>query len=369
MATTAMLTGNALTIQQWSVRGFTDVYQKFCFGRMFESGIIDQRPELDRAKRGDEITVDYTSVLNGIGTTEGGTLINNAEAHNLESQSMFINVTRHGVSNPNEDTIEQQRTNVNFENQSRKQLPEWHGSRLDASVFNLLAGNLATTITVDGAAYSGGDRVIVLGHNTATAPTTNRISRAGAQATDEALTSSDTMTLDIIDDALVTALDTNPVIQRLDGDGFDLYMHHTQARDLLRDTTGKVQFLSIEEARIQGGNEDIPLRNMNGFSMSPFGKYKNVRLFECSRVSQGVNSSSSAAISTVRRAVLCGKNGLFFGSNMGNIRAGKAPMKFMVELTDLEYIKTIEARMIYGLFKPVYDSEDLGVHVISTFAS
>lgn len=369
MATTGMLTGNALAIERWSLKGFTDMYQKFCFGPMFEAGIIDQRSELDNAKRGDRITIDFTGVLNGIGVIEGGTLINNAEALNLDSHQMVINVSRQGVQSPNADTIEQQRTNVNFESQARRLLPDWQGSRLDASIFTQLGGNTATTITVDSTAYSGGDRAIVQGHNTVNAPTTNRITRAGAQATDQALTSSDTMTLDLIDDALVTALDTNPVIPRLAGDGFDLYMHHTQSRDLLRDTTGKVQFLSIEEARIQGGNEEIPLRTQNGFSMKPFGKYKNVRLFECSRVSQGVNSSSSAAISTVRRAVLCGQGGLFFGSSMGSIRAGRVPLVFKTELTDVEYQKTIEARLIYGVSKGVFDSEDYGVHVISTFAS
>ena len=113
MATTGMLTNNALTVKRWAERGFIDMYKRHYFGRMFETGTIFQAEELNGTK-GDEITYDFTGILTGIGTGEGGTMVGNEEALDLSSYTMKTNVFRHAVNNPNDDTIEQVRTHVPF---------------------------------------------------------------------------------------------------------------------------------------------------------------------------------------------------------------------------------------------------------------
>ena len=121
---------------------------------------------------------------------------------------------------------------------------------------------------------------------------------------------------------------------------------------------------------MQGGNIDNnPIKSVNFFSKKPEGEYRGVRIYSCARVATGQNSSTGATISTVRRGVLVGRNAVAFGSKFGSIKDGNAPLKFFTQMQDYDYYKGIEARMIFGTSKLVFDSEDYGVHVISTYAA
>lgn len=375
MSTTSMLTGNALTVKLFSKLGFIDLYKKACFGRMAERGTIMRAEELDRANKGDQTTFNFTGILTGTGIGEGGTLNGNEEALDLQAFSMVWNVFRHAVASPNEDTIEQARTLVNFEDRARRLLQDFHRSRLDASVFNQLGGVDSTTITVDTAVYSGGDRTFVQGLNSVTAPSTNRIVRAGGAATDEALGSSDTFTLDLIDAAVELLLRTYPYAGALDDDEFDLYISYEQMTDLKRDTSGKIQwytnYLSVLEG---GGKENNPIIVGSKYGTKAIGKYANVNIIPCFRVATGENSSTAAAISTVRRAILCGRDAgsfasRFSGALTGDDTGGNVPFIYATQLKDYDYVKGIEARVLYGFKKIVFDNEDFGSVVISTFAA
>lgn len=377
MATTGMLTGNALTVKLWSKLGFVDMYKNTAFGRMAQRGTIMRAEELDRAEAGDDVTFNFTGILTGTGVGEGATLEGNEEALDLQSFSMQYNVFRHAVASPNDDTIEQARTLVRFEERARELLPQFHAARLDASCFNQLAGVNSTTITVDGTVYSGTDRAFVQGNNTINAPTTNRIIRAAGAASDEALTSADTMTLDLIDAAVEQLQRTYPYAGALDGQEFDLYISFEQSVDLKRDTSGKIQWYTNYLSAMEGGKiGDNPIMTGDKYGTQPIGKYANVNIIPTFRVATGVNSSTSAAITTVRRAVLCGKNALAFGSRFGGSltdakgdQNGNVPFKFSTQLKDYDYIRGIEARMIYGVKKIQFDSEDFGSTVISTYAA
>lgn len=375
MATTSMLTTNPLTQKLWAIEGFVDMYKSSCFGRMLRRGTIMRAEELDRAQSGDDVTFNFTGILTGIGIREGGTLTANEEALDLQSFSMQYNVIRHAVASPNKDTIEQARTNIGFENRARKQLPSWHKSRVDASVFNQLAGVDSTTIAVDTAVYSGLDRTIVQGLNAINSPTTNRIVRAGGQADDESLTNSDTFTLDLIDAAVEQLGRTYPHVETLENEEFDLYISYEQMTDLKRDTSGKIQwytnYLSVANGGVTDGN---PIFTANQFSFEPVGKYANVNIIPCFRVATGVNSGTSAAIPNVRRAILCGRDAAAFASKFSGAvedmaqTDGNVPLQMFKQYKDYDYILGIEARMIYGVKKLQFDGEDFGSTVISTFA-
>lgn len=377
MATTSMLTDNPLTRKLWEKLGFIDMYKNSAFGRMVRRGTIMRAEELDRAEAGDTVTFSFTGILTGIGVGEGGTLIGNEEALDNQSFAMQYNTFRHAVASPNKDTIEQARTYVKFEETARKLLPEYHASRLDASVFNQLAGVDSTTIIVDSTVYSGTDRTFVQGLNTVNVPTANRVIRAGGAATDQALTSADTMTLDLIDAALEQLQRTYPTVRALPGNEFDLYISYEQEVDLKRDTSGKIQWYTNYLSSMEGGSQsDNPIFTGSEYGTKPIGRYSNVNIIPTSRVSTGVNSSSSAAISTVRRAILCGTNAMSFASkfsgaltDMSGDTRGNVPFKYEIEEKDYKYIKGIEARMIYGVKKIQFDSEDFGSTVISTYAA
>lgn len=376
MSQTSMLTGNALTAKLWAKLGFVDMMKNTAFGRMVKRGTIMRAEELDRAEAGDEVTFNFTGILTGIGTGEGGTLTGNEEALNLQSYSMKYNVFRHAVASPNENTIEQARTMVNFENRARKLLPQFHASRLDASCFNQLAGVNSDTIEVDGTIYSGSNRTFVQGLNGISAPTANRIIRANGAANDQSLISSDTFNLDLVDAAVEQLLRTYPYSGTLDNDEFDLYISYEQMTDLKRDTAGKIQWYQNYLSQMTGGVTDKNLIfDASAYGSKPVGKYANVNIIPAFRVATGVHSITNAALPSVRRAVLCGRNALSFASKFSGAledmkqTEGNVPFKYSTQLKDYDYIKGIEARMIYGVKKLQFDGEDFGSTVISTYAA
>lgn len=383
MAVTSMTTSNALTVKLWSAKGFLDTIKASAFGHMYQRGTIMRASELDRAEAGDTITFNFTGLLMGLGQTEGGTLTGNEEALNNQAFSMAFNVVRHAVANPNTDTIEQARANFSFNERARKMLPRWHASRLDASVFNQLTGTDSTTINVDGAIYSGAKKTIVQGLNSVNAPSSQRIVRAGGVANDQSLTSSNTMTLDIIDAMVELATTTYPTIETLDNEEFDLYLHPYQILDLKRDTTGKIQWYNNQLA--YAANGDSNMDTMNAYAMKAVGKYANVVIYSRERIPLGTSSADSSAVANTRRGVLCGRNAAAFASKfsgalsdstMNEDKQGNVPFKFMTQLKDYDYISGVEGRMIYGVkklqFAPTNSPtapQDYGSIVVSTYAA
>lgn len=373
MAVTPMTTSNNATVKRWSKEDYLDIYKSTAFGRAFTRGTIFKADELNGSQPGDSVTFTYTGILTGIGTGEGGTLVGSEESLNINTDSMVFNVFRHAVNNPNVDTIEQQRTVVPFETRSRELMKGFHGSRLDASFFNQICGINSTTITVDSTTYAGTNRPFVQGLNTVRAPSTNRVLRAGGAANDESLGSTNTMTLDIIDAAVELATGPYPTMSPLEGEEFDLYMHQYQFVDLKRDTSGKIQWYINALADAKAGNNS-DLRDMTFYSVKPVGKYGNVNLFVSTRVPLGQNSSTSAAVSNTRRAVMCGKNAVAYASKYGGAPSDKdVPLRYFFQLQDYEYYKGVEGRMIYGMRKVQFQSagntEDLGSIVIGTYAA
>lgn len=378
MATTPMPTTSSNAVKLWSLQTMNEMIARTRFGHMLSRGSLMITTELDNARAGDEITIDQVSRLTGIGVTEGGAMVGNEEALDIGAFKMKWNVTRNAVSSPNEDTIEQARTNVNFAKQAREGLSKWHRERLDACVFNQLAGVDSTTITnVRGVTYSGASRVIVQGHNTVNAPSTNRIVRAGGRANDQSLTSSDTFTLDLVDAAIEKAMAAYPIIEALDNEEFDLYLDIYQLTDLKRDNTGRVTWLDTSKSLAQGGDSKTLLTaNGNYNTTSPVAKYANVNIYVAPCVAHGVSSADSSAVANVRRAVMVGRNAVAFASKFAGgltdvetARQGGMPIKFKEELQDYEYLRGIEARSLYGVKKVTMSGEDNGVVVISTYAA
>ncbi len=371
MSSTGMLSSNALTLKLWATEDWLNPGQRVAYGHMYKRGSVFYAEEfLGQKARGDQITYDYTNKLTGIPVGEGGTLDGNEEALNLGYFSMAINVTRIGVLNPNDDTIEQQRTLVDFPNRTRKVIPNRHMELLDTATFQQLAGAYPTSWTENGTTWSGNNRLFVTGHNVPVAPSSDRILRAGGAANDQSLTSSNTFTMDLIDFALEQIDTSQQPIKMLADDTYDLYVSPEQLTDLKQDTTGKIQWFNMALARATGGDPD----QINGamFDTMPcLGQYGRVNIYSAPRVAYGVNGSSSAVITTVRRAVLVGKDALTFASPFGGRPTDNSvPLKYFTQLKDYEYYKGLEGRMIYGLKKTVAsNSSDIGVFVISTYAA
>ncbi len=371
MSNTTMLTTDALTRKLWATEDWVNPGQRSAYGHLFSRGAVHFAEDLLGGKaRGDQITYDYTGKLTGIPVGEGGTLDGNEEALDLGSFSMAMNTTRIGVLNPNSDTIEQQRTLVDFPDRTRKLIPQRHVELLDTACFAHLAGTNPTSFTLNGTTWSGSNRLFVQGHNTPVAPTTNRIIRAGAAATDQALTSSNTFTLDLIDIALEKIDNSDQPIKMFADETYDLFVSPNQLTDLKRDTTGAIQWWNMALARATGG--DMSQIEGKMFDTMPcLGQYGRVNIYSAPRVAYGVRSDTSAVITTVQRAVLVGRDALTFASPFGGRPSDKdVPLKYFSQLKDYDYFKGLEGRLIYGLKKTVAtNSEDIGAFVISTYGA
>lgn len=371
MASTGMLTANALTVKVWSTQDWINMGQRTAFGHMFSRGAVFYVEDFLGARaRGDSITYDYTNKLTGIPVGEGGTLDGNEEALNLGYFAMSMNVVRIGVLNPNDDTIEQQRTLVDFPQRTRQLIPARHKELLDTSVFYQAAGAYPTSWTQNGTTWSGNNRLFVTGLNVPVAPSSDRVIRAGGGTTDEGLTSSNTFTMDLIDFALEKIDTSQQPIEMLDDMTYDLFVSPEQLTNLKQDTTGKIQWFNMALARTTGGDPS----QIDGdiFQTMPcLGQYGRVNIYSAPRVAYGVNSSTSAVITTVRRAILVGRDALSFASPFGGRPSDKdVPLKYFTQLKDYDYYKGLEGRMIYGLKKTVAsNSSDIGVFVISTYAA
>lgn len=374
MANTVMTSANSATVKKWEKKTWVESYQQSVFGLLASDGAIFDASEKFRGSdnRGDDIRFDYAAKLTDVPKGEGDTGYGNEEALNLGGHNMTINLTRLLVSNPNKNrSIEQQRTNIDFDEVSANLLAKRATELMDSSVLNQLAGVNPTSFTQNGTTYSGADRLQVQGHNAPTAPTTNRIIRAGAAATDQALTSSDTFTMDLLDFACETITAADQPIEPCDDGYFKLFLHPYQVTDLKQDSSGKIQWYLNELAKEQGGKESNLTFKYNGKPVM-VGAYENVKIYRAPRVAIGANSSTSAAITTARRAVMVGKDALSYASPFGGISSNDkdVPFKLHVQLSDYDYVKGYDLSSIYGVKKMApSNGEDIGSFVLSTYAA
>lgn len=374
MSSTGMLTTNPLAVKVWEKQGWIQAMQRTALSHMFKRGAVHFPQKLmnKNTSKGDQITFSYVGKLTGIPIGEGGTLDGNEEALSLQNATHVINTTRFGVLNPNEDTIEQQRTEVAFAPTTRKLLAQRAAEFMDTSMFYQLAGAAPTSLTINGTTYANATNLLhVQGNNTIIAPTTNRIIWQNNEANDQSLTSSDTMNLDIIDFALEKIERSDQPIKPFADDTYDLYLSAEQITDLKQNSTGKIQWFNYALSQIIGDNKDNRFENRMEKNMVCVGKYSNVNIYMAPRVAYGVRSDTSAVITTVRRAVLVGEDALTFASPFGGRVTDKdVPLKFFTQLKDYDYYKGEEARLLYGLKKlSPTNKDDVGVMVLSTYAA
>lgn len=374
MASTQMTTSNALAVKLWEKKTWLQAMQKSCLGHLFNRGCVYFPEELlgGRAK-GDSVTFAYAGKLTNVPVGEGGTLDGNEEALDLGSHSMAMNVTRIGVLNPNEDTIEQQRTKVQFKSVADTQLRRRAIELMDTSVWMQLAGvAFSGSIVQNGTTYTtAAEKLHIQGHNTPTAPTSERIIRAGGVANDQSLGSSNIFALDLIDYALEKNANSDQPMEMLDGETFDLYLSPEQMVDLQQNSSAKIKWYDLQFNKLAGNQGDATIESSYKNGMVCAGRYRNVFIYEAARIPTGISSADSSQVSNTKRAVMLGRDALSFASPFGGRVTDKdVPFKMFGQLKDYDYWKGQELRMIYGLKKMApSNGQDIGVMVIATYAA
>lgn len=360
----------------WSKESWRQITFESPLGHFLNSGVIYRPREFEGTnQKGQEMIYSYTGKIIGPGVGRGGTMTGNEKALDIGNFTMKYDLVRQAVLNPNEeDTIEAAETDYEFEAESREALTIWHMEQLGYSLFNQLAGNTATTMTLGGTTYTGAFLGQVTGSNDIIAPSTNRIILAGNVANDQSLTPANRMTLQLVDYARELMRNSTQQIGRLKT-GFlgELWISEEQFTDLKQDVDSPIQWYLNAQAMAAGGDSSqLTGKDLYRNQVTPVGAYGGIEIFVSPYVSFGVNSSNNAQITTVRRAVLVGRDALSYASRVGRGRATDrdVPIVFKEQLNDYGYYKGIEARRIMGIKKNTpSNGSDIGVVVISTYAA
>jgi len=357
MAVRTYAVGDAETGKFWSKRLAREALKQtviFPYIRDDGNAMCEVRSDTQKGG-GDRVTYTLRTQLSGDGVGENETQEGNEEAISTYTDSLTINELSHATRSNR--TISQQRVPFDLAREMNDGLSDWWANRLEVSAFNQLCGNTAVT------------NQKFTGWNATTAPTSGRyISALAAGTTDQALTSTNLFTLTMIDQAKEVAetggsnglVPIRPIKGLPGGAKYLCFIHPTQQTSL-RTQTNTGGWLDLQKALLQGGEGDA-----NKLWKGGLGVYNEVMIVSANRVTQGVNSTTSAAISTVRRAVFCGAQALelAFGK-----RYGPEEWKVEEELFDYKRQYGVSGLNIFGMKKPVFNSADFATIVLPSYAA
>lgn len=322
------------------------------------SAIIQEKTELNKGK-GDTIRFNLRTVLTGDGFTEGQRAQGNGEGLSYWQDEVKINELGHVASPTSEHTIDNQRVPFEARDEGKDALSEWWAKRMSVTFFNQVCGYTPANSSPYGVKFTG--------HNTVTAPTTNRkIFATTAVTTDQGLGSSDKFNLNCIDRAITKATIGDNALRRPSMGGakkWVCYMHPQQSEDMQTNTsTG--QWFSIAQAALMGGQG-----KENSLYTGAIGMYKDTILRVCQDVTPGVHSSSGASVANTRRAVFLGAQSaaLAYGKG-GNPAIGK--FRWTEKYDDHERLFEMGCWGLVGMKKAVFNSqEDQGAITISSYSA
>ncbi len=367
MATTLIGVNDANAVKLWAKRLAYDIVYKTDISPLIgesENDIIQMKSETAKGA-GDQVTFSLMKKLSQDGITENQTAQGNGESLSLYTDAILINELLFNVGIPNKGrSIDAQRTLLDLRSAARRGLKTLWGERMSTAFFNQVCGYTVQTDT----RYTGSNAVI--------APTSTRrivvdVTGPTVNTVDENLVSADTFTLNYVDYARELAETVASPVHPINITGQDggndimglkyvMFLHPYQVTDL-RTSTSTGQWFDIQKAAMQGGNI-----SKNPIYTDALAEYNNVILRKSPHVTQGVNSSTGAAITTVRRAVLCGGQAaaIAFGQDMS-----ESDFNWNEELFDHKRKMEVSVMTIWGLKKTVYASTDANTVVVSSYAA
>lgn len=342
MADTSYGVNHPLAVKIWSRKLLHEALKQTWFSKFIGSdsnSLVYMKNDLEKGP-GDRIRCGLRMLLTGDGIQGDNTLEGFEEALSTFSDDLLIDQLRHAVRSGGK--MSEQRVPFSVREEARLGLTDWWAERLDTSFFNQLCGNTNQTDT----RYTG--------NNTALAPTTTIFGGGEGAFGSLSATTTHALTLRDFDKAVAIAKTRSPMIRplRMGGDDYYVAFLHTNAVYQLRGQTSTGQWADIEKAKVQGGKE-------SGIFTGAIGVYNNVIFHESTRLPDmaGYGSPSSGTTADFRRAVLCGAQAMI----MGYGQDGGSSVSWTEELFDYKNKLGVEAGMIFGMKKAVYNSVDYGV--------
>lgn len=360
MATTTYGVNDAMAVKLWSKKLAVEVSKATAIAPLIgtsSNSIIQLKDETQKGS-GDKVTFGLRTQLVGDGVTEAQILEGNEEALSTYSDAIFINELAHAVRVKNDQTIDAQRVPFSLRNEANAGLTDWYADRLSLAAFMQWGGYTAPTMSFEGRTLA--IKPVHYLFNAPTAPT--RIIRPNARANDQSIISTDLFDLRLIDYAVEQAKLSNPKIRpvRVNGENkYVMYLHPAQVTDL-RTNTSTGQWLDITKAVYMGSKQNNPIYD------GALGEYNGVILREAEHVVPGVNASTGAQITTVRRAVLLGAQSAVAAFGM---KTAPDKYKTVEELFDYQRELGVSVQTVVGMKKTVFNSADFGVVVVATYAA
>lgn len=359
MAVTNIGVNHPLAVKTWSRQLSTEVSKATAIAPLIgtsSSSIIQLKDEITKGA-GDKVTFGLRRQLVGEGVSEGTLLEGNEEALATYSDTVLLNELAHAVRVKNEGTIDAQRVPFNLREEANAGLVDWYADRLSMTAFIHLCGYTGTTLNFEGRTVKISQ--LHTGFNSPVAPSANRIFRAGGKKSDAELTASDLFDLSLVDKAVERAKLANPKIRpvRVNGENvYVMYLHPTQIT-ALRTNTSTGQWLDIQKAAYMGSRSQSPVFD------GSLGMYNGVVLREAEHIMPGLDATGKE-MPNVRRAVL-------LGAQAGVIAFGKGrsadKYKLVEELFDYQRELGVAAKTVFGFKKTVFNDEDFGSVVVSTY--
>lgn len=344
---TAYGVNDPLAVKLWAKKLFVEAIQQ-CWFRNFISddgnNVIQQLDDAEKSA-GDTVNYGLRMQLIGAGVQGDGVLEGQEEALTTYADKILIDQLRHAVNVGGRMT--QQRVPFELREEGRLGLQDWWANRLDTAFFNHLCGNTQQSNT----AYTG--------NNSPIAPSS--IILPTGVANEGALESSNIFTLTLIDYAVEAAYNKSPLIRPIKVEGEEKYvafLHPFQVTDM-RTSASTGQWLDIEKAAATGGEvSDNPIYT------GALGEYNGCILHKAYRVTPCVYSS--AYVANTARAVVVGAQAGALAFGRGD---SKETFTWVEELFDYGNMLGISAGSIFGIKKAVFNSNDFGTLVVSTYAA
>lgn len=283
----------------------------------------------------------------GAGVKGDNELEGSEEGMTTYQETMIIDQLRHAFKTGGR--MSEQRVTWRDREEIKDLAVDWWSERLEKTFFNLACGY---TIESD-------DRYTGL-NGVATAPTNHLWTQtSGTNTADENLDSTDKFDLPIVDKAVNWAKIMSPQIRPVKVEGGEYYivvLHPDQVHDL-RDSNSV--WFGHMRAAMQGGS----LAN-NPLFTGALGASNGCVFYESNYISNGINSSTSAAIASVKRAVLLGAQSICmaFGKEYSQGR-----FKWVERPIDYDNKLGVASGLIFGMLKPKFNSRDYGVIVMSSY--
>lgn len=315
MATTSFAVNDAYAVKLWSKELSVEALKFTEIAPLIgtDAGSIIHKKEETEKGKGDQVTFGLRIQLSQDGFTENELAEGNGEALTIYSDALVINELMGVASVKSDRTIDAQRVPFDLRAEARDGLADWNGKRDSVAFFNCVCGYTAET------------RTKYTGLQAPTAPSAGRVLWQGSLTADEQLTSSNTMTLGMLDKAKEMATTATPPVRPVNAKGksdigdyyesltageYVCYMHPYQWTDL-KSNTSTGQWMDITKAAMTGG--DVA---KNPLYTGMIGHYNNIIIKTAFDVTNGVNSSTGAVITTVKRAVLLGAQAAVIGYGM-----------------------------------------------------